>query len=245
MGNSVREEGRLAADLRVAIEAHHRAVEYCRASTEFDKDWFTLDVQDGHRRRAAILEELLQALEDDPMPYNDHETLADPIRGAVFSSYAIAAQATTLAMQDIQQDGEAASAAAASAASGFAATARSAGDNLRRSLATGVGGEEADDDVSFMGRASAVRSSAASSSGYAPAADLTVAEFVSDSAASGSTASASSASSSAAGVAHTSAPPPASSDRASSSTALAGTVASAAPPLSGLPSSGSAAPALD
>jgi len=100
---AVREEGRLMADICGAMEVHHKAIEHCRGASEFDPDWFTLDVQDSHSRRVAILRDLLRALDAEQLPTPDDAKVADPFRGVVYSTYAATAQATVRTASGLQE----------------------------------------------------------------------------------------------------------------------------------------------
>ncbi|CAK0891027.1 unnamed protein product [Prorocentrum cordatum] len=80
------------ADMHATMAAHMRAVEHCRVASESDPDWFTLDVQDCHSRRALILRDALTALVADVAPTPEDAEAADGIRGRIYASYAHTAQ---------------------------------------------------------------------------------------------------------------------------------------------------------
>lgn len=122
---ALREEAKLLSEIQAAISGHERAIEHCRAASETDPDWFNLDVQDCHSRRALILKDALHALQASTAPAPKDAAITDGIRGRIYSSYAHTAQATsrvTLELQEqeaVQRLAEHGQAAAVSARAAF------------------------------------------------------------------------------------------------------------------------------
>lgn len=123
---AVREEGRVINDLHAAIEAHRRAIEHCKAASELDPEWFTLDVQDSSNRRIALFRDALAVLEEDAAPLAVDAATADTVRGALYRTYAHTAQVTVSTAvgiserPEVQQVGQKGQAVALSAFSALA-----------------------------------------------------------------------------------------------------------------------------
>eukprot|EP00440_Ansanella_granifera_P036542 gb/GFBE01039646.1/.p1 GENE.gb/GFBE01039646.1/~~gb/GFBE01039646.1/.p1 ORF type:complete len:229 (+),score=50.77 gb/GFBE01039646.1/:1-687(+) len=166
---ALKEESRLLADMEATIVAHQRAIEHCRASSETDPSWFTLDVQNCHAKHATLLRDMVQELERSAAPIPDSAGFADGIRGRLYSSYAQTAQATVKAATGIGEN-EQVQAVAASAMS----SAISAFDSLSTALAhagerRGAGGAQQSPNDSEVAEASAAVPQQAAQAAAAPA----------------------------------------------------------------------------
>eukprot|EP00405_Crypthecodinium_cohnii_P029363 CAMPEP_0206509906 /NCGR_PEP_ID=MMETSP0324_2-20121206/59254_1 /ASSEMBLY_ACC=CAM_ASM_000836 /TAXON_ID=2866 /ORGANISM="Crypthecodinium cohnii, Strain Seligo" /LENGTH=285 /DNA_ID=CAMNT_0054001145 /DNA_START=51 /DNA_END=908 /DNA_ORIENTATION=+ len=107
--SAIREEGRLLSELRSGIFAHHRAAEHCKAASANDSEWFTLDVQDCHYRKAKIMADALKVLESSTPPLPQDSDLSDRVFGGFFNGYAQSAQAVAAAKDSEQVQNAAAS----------------------------------------------------------------------------------------------------------------------------------------
>ncbi|CAE8623738.1 unnamed protein product [Polarella glacialis] len=110
---ALKEESKLLAEIRQTIVSHQRAIEHCRAVSETDPTWFSLDVQDNHARHVTILRNMLRVLEQDAAPAPENAGIVDSLRGRLLSSYAQTAEATSRAAASEQVQAATASARSA------------------------------------------------------------------------------------------------------------------------------------
>mmetsp|Transcript_157670 Transcript_157670/g.278291 ORF Transcript_157670/g.278291 Transcript_157670/m.278291 type:complete len:198 (+) Transcript_157670:94-687(+) len=139
---ALKEEEKLKREIQSTIDAYKSAIGHCRAASESDPGWFTLDVQDSHARRIAILSDALSVLENDPMPVPEAADALDSIRGKIYSGYAHTAQTLVGQLQEqegvqrLAERGQAAFAGARSSFSSFSSRIRRSFD---ASSAQGLG----------------------------------------------------------------------------------------------------------
>mmetsp|Transcript_11424 Transcript_11424/g.26404 ORF Transcript_11424/g.26404 Transcript_11424/m.26404 type:complete len:329 (+) Transcript_11424:110-1096(+) len=101
---ALRQEQRLLRDIRSTMSSYRKATEFCKAGSEADPEWFTLDVQDCQSRRVGILRDVLCALEADPLPPPGEAQVVDRIRGHMYSGYAKTAEVTNQVASGIQNN---------------------------------------------------------------------------------------------------------------------------------------------
>merc|ERR1719183_3337689 len=123
--------------MQATIEAYKSAIEHCRAASESDPGWFTLDVQDSHSRRVSILRDALSALQADPMPLPEETSTTDGLVGKIFAGYARTAEVTSRLKEQpgVQNFAEKSQAALAGARCSFS----SFSNRIRRSINTDSG----------------------------------------------------------------------------------------------------------
>eukprot|EP00747_Dinoflagellata_sp_TGD_P181077 gnl/TRDRNA2_/TRDRNA2_34541_c0_seq1.p1 gnl/TRDRNA2_/TRDRNA2_34541_c0~~gnl/TRDRNA2_/TRDRNA2_34541_c0_seq1.p1 ORF type:complete len:277 (+),score=40.69 gnl/TRDRNA2_/TRDRNA2_34541_c0_seq1:3-833(+) len=174
---ALREESKLDRELCATIEAYRSTVEHCRCASENDPSWFTLDVQNCHARRVAMLQEALAAIRADPPPVPAETSTADTIRGAVYAGYSHTAEATSKvvtpvagSLQDNLQAAPVTAARLAEHGHAAAVSARSAFASLSQKLPglSAAVSSEADQPTVQSSSSSSPSSAAASSSSSAP-----------------------------------------------------------------------------
>lgn len=101
---ALREDCKLVNAVQTTVNAYLLASEYCRAASEGDPEWFTLDVQDSHHQRVALLNEVLLQMTSEPMPAPKDSSLVDEVKGRWISGYAKTAEATSRAAAGISEN---------------------------------------------------------------------------------------------------------------------------------------------
>lgn len=101
---AIKEEAKVMKDLQNAIYLLASANGHCQITSEADPQWFTLDVQDSHSRRIAILCEVLSKIESQPIAAPADLEAADGIKGRALGAYAQTALATQRATNDLQKN---------------------------------------------------------------------------------------------------------------------------------------------
>lgn len=107
---AMKEEGKVVKELQNAIYLLASANGHCQIASETDPQWFTLDVQDSHSRRIAILGEVLAKIEAQPIAAPpDLEAVDGPragytiAKGRVLGAFAHTAHATQRAATGLQE----------------------------------------------------------------------------------------------------------------------------------------------
>lgn len=75
-------------ELHRTIEACQSAIHTCCAASASDPNWFTLDVQDSHKRRIQMLQAVIGEIDISPLAEPPGVSGAEKVKGAVFLGYA-------------------------------------------------------------------------------------------------------------------------------------------------------------
>lgn len=91
-------------EIEATIDSYRSAIEHCRAASESDPGWFTLDVQDSYSRRVAIMRDAANALETSPMPLPEEARAIDSVKGKMFAGYSRTAEVLSRGTAGLQEN---------------------------------------------------------------------------------------------------------------------------------------------